>query len=262
MAATLSNSPLTRPTFYAAPMTNDELMSTACPLIGGLGAAFYFAGPTLRKGTELGLDPVQFYVMGRGGVLGDVEAVSVHSAFGYFNPAMVESAWNAGRAVIAPRDAARAHFASAAEHGRAHYAGVEGLDAFVEAAGAVNDAADPSGLALYAGYAAEPLADDAPARAQQLMTVLRELRGSAHLVALRCVGVDTRTAHFVKRPNDVALFGWSAADAPEITDATHAAMAEAEALTDRMVAPAYSVLDESGAAALIAGLHAIHAASA
>ena len=79
----------------------------------------------------------------------------------------------------------------------------------------------------------------------QLLAVLREFRGSAHLVALRAVGVESKTAHFVKRPNDIKMFGWREADAPEITDATHAAMAEAEALTDRIVAPAYAVLDDA-----------------
>ena len=36
-----------------------------------------------------------------GGVLGDVEPVVVASAFGYFNPEVVDALWNAGRAMVA-----------------------------------------------------------------------------------------------------------------------------------------------------------------
>ena len=73
-------------------MTNDEFVSTACPIISVCGSAFYFAPSTLAIGADLGLDGVGFYVMGRGGVLGDVEPRVVSAAFGYFNPALVVGA--------------------------------------------------------------------------------------------------------------------------------------------------------------------------
>ncbi|MEO7397004.1 MAG: hypothetical protein ABIW84_00415, partial [Ilumatobacteraceae bacterium] len=181
-------------------MTNDELIEAACPIIRDTGWAFYFAPATLARGTELGLDFVQFYVMGRGGVLGDVEANAVWSAFGYFNPTLIAGAWKAGREIVAPRAAGREYMECCANHGREMLSSVENLDAFVAAAEAVNDAADSTGLALYAAISAEPLAADAPARAMQLLTVLREFRGSAHLLALRATGVDSKTAHFISRP--------------------------------------------------------------
>ena len=183
----------------------------------------------------------------------------MRSAFGYFNPAVIEKAWNAGRELIAPRDAGREYMACCALHGRNRLSDIDGLDSFVAAAGAVNDAADPTGLALYAGFKAEPLVDDVPGRAMQLLAMLREFRGSAHLVALRAVGVESKMAHFVKRPNEIKTFGWTAADAPEITDATHAAMREAEALTNRIVTPAYAVLDEAQRRDLVDVLGRIHA---
>ncbi len=241
-------------------MTTDDLISTACPIIRDTGWAFYFAPATIARGAELGLDPLQTYILGRGGVLGDVEAGVVSAAFGYFNPAFLGATWNAARANCAPRVAGRAFMECCAAHGREKLADVPGLEAFVAAAGKVNDAADPDGLALYAGVRAEPLVDDAPGRAMQLVTVLRELRGSAHLVALRAVGLASKTAHFAKRPGDVRMFGWSEADAPEITDETHRLLADAEAITDLIVRPAYAVLDDTEAAALVAGLQGIQAA--
>ncbi len=241
-------------------MGNDELMAVACPIIRDTGWAFYFAPATLARGKELGLGGLQFYVLGRGGVLGDVEPSVIASAFGYFNPATIDSLWTSGCASVSPRAAGRAYMQCCATHGRDKLARVPGLDAFVAAAEAVNDAADRSALALYAGVAAEPLADDAPARAMQLVTVLREFRGSAHLVALRAVGLDNKAAQFMKRPGDATMFGWTDADAPEITDQMSVLLDQAELLTDRIVGPAYAVLGDAAQIAFVDGLQAIQAA--
>ena len=88
----------------------------------------------------------------------------------------------------------------------------------------------------------------------QLVTVLRELRGSAHLVAVRVAGLDDRTAHFLTRPNDGAMFGWGPEDAPVTTDEDRARLVRAESITDDLTRPAYAVLDESGQTALLRGL--------
>src|SRR5664279_6361245 len=241
-------------------MNTQELIDQACPLIRDLGWAYFFVPETEAKGKELGLDIVQFYVLGRGGVLGDVEASVVSSAFGYFNPSMIQQMWDSASKVVEPRDAGRAYFECAAELGRRRFAGLDGVEGFADAAGAVNEAADPTGLPLYAGFRAEPLVDDAPGRAMQLLSVLREFRGSAHLLAVRAEGIDARTAHLIKRPNDAELFGWSADDLLEITPEDREALDRAEVLTDSIVRAAYAALDDAGAEALLAGLHQIVAA--
>jgi len=79
---------------------------------------------------------------------------------------------------------------------------------------------------------------------------------------LRASGLDAKTAHHIHRPNDGALFGWSDDDAPTITAGDRALWAAAEELTDRLVLPAYSVLDEAGRQALVAGLEAMENALA
>jgi hypothetical protein len=238
----------------------EALVTHVCPKIRDLGWAFYFAPSTLEVGKDLGLDGFRFYYIGRGGVLGDVEPRVVSSAFGYFNPSLVADMWTSSCQVVAPRVAGRAFVEAAADYGRAQFTGLEGLEAFVDAADAVNGAADPVGLALYAAASAEALATDAPGRSMQLLAVLRELRGSAHLVALRACGLDDKRAQFIKRPGDAAMFGWTdPADHPQITDADRAKWDAAEALTDELVLPAYAVLDAAGRAALAAGVDAIEA---
>jgi hypothetical protein len=237
-------------------MNPDDLVHAACPPIAKLGSAFYFQPETLAKGKEHGIDGFRFYMLGRGGVLGDVESPVIASAFGYFHPAMIERLWTSARQKMSPRDAGRLYLECCRDFGRSRLSEIPDLDAFCAAADAINTAADPAGLALYAGVSSEPLPDDLPARAMQLITVLREFRGSAHLAAVIASGVAPRVAHYLKRPNDYATFGWGD-EPPVVTDEDRANYESAEALTDRMVRSAYSAVDESGANALVAGLTAI-----
>lgn len=241
-------------------MTSSELVQAVCPKIAAHGSAHYFDPETVARGKEIGLDVFGFYLLGRGGVLGDVEWPVVHSAFGYFNPDVVRDMWNAGREKMAPRDAGRAYIECCQELGRRRLSDVDGLETFCNAAEQVNDAAEVPGLSLYAAIAAEPLATDLPARAMQLVAVLREFRGSAHLLAVVASGLRPIEAHYLQSPDFWAMFGWADADIPEVTDDHRRRLEAAEALTDRLVLPAYSVLDAEGAAALVAGMEAIAAA--
>jgi len=241
-------------------MTPDELLRTACPTIGTLGSAFYFIPETAAKGKEHGLDAFRLYFLGRGGVLGDTSAAVVASAFGYFNPDLVAKMWDSGKAKTSPTAAAATYWEACADLGRAKLADVDGLAEFVHAAEQVIAAGNPSGLPLYAGIRQMPLVDDLPGRAMQVIAVLRELRGSAHLVAVRSIGLADTHAHFIKRPDMVEGFGWTPADAAAVTDEDRASLQQAEAVTDRIVAPAFAALDEAGQQALLDGLAGIQAA--
>ena len=81
-------------------------------------------------------------------------------------------------------------------------------------------------------------------------------------VRVRVAAREPRTAHFIARPDDGAMFGWGEDEVPSITDADRAGMVEAEALTTRIVTPAYAALDDDQAAALLAGLDAMEGALA
>jgi hypothetical protein len=240
-------------------MDTQKLLDEACPVISDNGWAFYFAPTTIARGERLGLDAFGFYFLGRGGVLGDVEAAVVSSAFGYFNPLVLASMWDAARAKLDPRTAAREYIEAAHEFGREKLSGIDELGSFVDAASQVVDFArsHAQGLTLFAGVAAEPVPGDAPAAAMHQLMVLRELRGSAHLVAIVAQQLDPRTAHFIRRPEMYTVFGWSDDDKPEVTDVEIASLKAADELTDAIIAPAYAVLDDEGAAGLLGGLRAI-----
>lgn len=233
-------------------------LSALAATFGDIGSTFYFRPATLAVGKEHGIDGYRFYFLGRGGVLGDVEPAVALSAFGYFEPNLFASMWNSAKAILPPREAARLYHGCNHDLGRATLGDVPGIEAFCDAAAAVNAAIDPAGLALYAGIAAEPVPEDPPARALHLAMCLREARGSMHLVALVASGVPTRLAHQIRRPDDVTLFGWSE---PVIaSDDDRARWEAAEELTNTLLAPSFDVLDDKGERALLEGAAAIHAA--
>jgi hypothetical protein len=241
----------------------NALVSRVSEPINHLGSAFYFTPETVAAGRTMGLDGFRFYFLGRGGVLGDVEWPVVLAAFGYFRPALVEKMWTTAKARVPARDAARAYLECARDFGRERFAALDALDAFCGAAETVVDAAmvDPSGLALFAGLAAESRPPDLPARAMQLVATLRELRGSAHLLAVVATGLTTPVAHRIRRPDALEMFGWGPDDVRAPTPDDEALLAAAEEHTDRLIAPAYATLDAAGAAALVAGVDALVAAA-
>ncbi|MBU6202202.1 MAG: hypothetical protein KJS90_09455, partial [Acidobacteria bacterium] len=70
-------------------------------------------------------------------------------------------------------------------------------------------------------------------------------------------GLTSKQAHFLKRPGDVKMFGWSEDDTPAMPVDAVARMELAERITDDIVAPAFAVLDGDGRRALADGVNAI-----
>ena len=227
-------------------MNTDELIAAAAPKLYNLGGAFYFDPKTLAVGKEHNLDGFRFYFLGRGGVMGDVEPGVVLSAFGYFAPGLVQRIWSSGRERIEPRAAAELYYECCRAFGRDRLGAVKNLDTFCSAAEGIVSATDQAALTLFAGIAAVPLPDDLPGRAMQLMAVLRELRGSAHLAAVRAAGLRAEIAHYLRRPNDYTSFGWGET-APDVTDDDRARLDRAEAITNDMVRPAFATVDAATA---------------
>jgi hypothetical protein len=244
--------------------TTSEYVQSASARISTLGAAFYFVLETVAVGKEHGLDGFRFYVLGRGGVLGDVEPPVIGSAFGYWNPALIEKIWTSAkeRADLSPRECGRLYLECSADFGRQTFADVPGLQAFCDAAQKIHESTNVAGLSLYAGYVAEPLARDLPGRAMQLVTILREFMGSAHLVAVLAVGLEPKVAHGVRRPEMWESFGYGDEPVPADTEEVRSLLAEADALTQRLITPAYAVLSDAEREALQTGLDALAAAAA
>lgn len=233
-------------------MDATEVIAATSPVFAVHGAVWYFTPATLAAGREVGLDGMRFYLCGRGGVLGDVDWRVVAAAFGYFHPAVVARLWTTARERCDVATAVAAHLGACAAWGRERYGEVAGTDAFCGAAGRLVEAAaaDLGGLPLFAGYAAQPLPDDAPGRAAVLVATLRELRGSAHLAAVVASGLPTAVAHAIRRPDDLATFGWRGDEAPVPTDEDRRRLAEADRMTDEALLRAFRQLPDDDLATL------------
>lgn len=238
-----------------------ETVQTVSPIFATAGAAWYFLPETLAAGKDVGLDGLRFYFMGRGGTLGEVDWRTVASAFGYFKPALIERMWTTGQERCPVAKARDAHLGACAQFGRSRLAGVD-LAGFCEAAETVVAAAcqDPGALPLFAAYAAQPLPEDEPARAIQLIATLRELRGSLHLACVAATGLPTAVAHAIRRPSDVETFGWAKGEIPEPTDEDRRKLGEADRMTDQALTRHYEGLSPQASADLVAGARAVEAA--
>jgi hypothetical protein len=238
-------------------MTPLEIVQQTSPIINQAGNRFYFDAATMARGKDLGLDGFRFYFLGRGGVLGDVEPAVVVASFGYFSPGVVELMWDSAKQILAPRDAAREYLACADRFGIAQLDGIDALDGFNDAAETIVGSVDRSALPLFAGIAAEPLPDHPAARAYRNICVLRELRGSVHLLAIVATGVSPLVAHAIRRPDDVTSFGWESA--PDISDDDRARLETADELTDRLLVPSVEALTEAQRTAFVDGVDVIGA---
>ncbi|HSP29975.1 MAG TPA: hypothetical protein VLN74_15595 [Ilumatobacteraceae bacterium] len=238
-------------------MTPLDILQLTSPILNEAGNRFYFHPDTLATGKELGLDGFRFYFLGRGGVLGDVEPAVVVAAFGYFSPGVVEAIWSSAKQIMAPREAARAYLGCADRLGIERLDGLDGLDGFNDAAEAMVAAVDRSALPLFAGVAAEPLPDHPAARAYRNVVILRELRGSVHLLSIVATGVSPSVAHAIRRPGDVATFGWE--PGPDVSDDDRARLGVADELTDRLLVPAIETLTDAQRDAFVTGVELIGA---
>ena len=97
---------------------------------------------------------------------------------------------------------------------------------------------------------------DLPAAAMHHTMVLRELRGSVHLLANTACGLETRHAHGIKRPDAFKMFGYEAEI--EVTEDDRAKWLRAEQLTDEILVPAYDRMTTEQAKCFIAGIDAMH----
>lgn len=192
-------------------MNTSTATSEVGAAVGEAGGIFMLHPETFGGSIAAGYaNPLAGYVAGRGGVLGEATGATVAAVFAIFEPAMTASLWQEGVAVRGAAGAAAVYWEQLAQFARKYLAGADGLDRIAELGEKVIAAAPGLRLPLFDGWRAMPLADDAPARAAQVMFVLRELRGDVHLNLLSASGVTPVEAHMLGHDeNYTRMFGWS-----------------------------------------------------
>lgn len=224
-------------------MSNADLIdtvATAGAAIEQAVAVFMLHPETYGGSVAAGYqNPLAGYVAGRGGVLGEATGATVSAVFAVFEPVGLAAMWDEGVAVHGAARASEIYWDQTAEFGRKYLSGAEGLDR-IAALGEKLIASTPiTALPLFAGWRAMPLAEDAPARALQVMFVLRELRAGLHFNALSLSGLTPVEAHMLnKGPGYTAMFGWPEpfADGADKKDG----YAEIEQATNRRIANIFS----------------------
>jgi len=223
-------------------MTPQDAAEATAAAIAKVGSHFMLDGATYVRGAELGFEGMDFYVAGRGGALGAVDAEVVAAAFVFFNAEAVRTGWEQAGRVMPPHTAAREFAACAAAWGEAYLP--DDLDAvrLAALAGKVIAAASPAAVPLFAAWRAMAVPSEPKAAALHQMNVLRELRGGLHGVAVLGSGLDPLEAVMVSSPGMAPVFGW-VEPYPE-ADPHRARWAEAQTLTDRLMAAPLAVLDD------------------
>lgn len=243
-------------------MTPEATARATAQAIGDLGGGYMLDGATYAKGAELGFSGVDFYVLGRGGVLGDTTAEVVAAAFIFWNPDQVATQWELGRKAMAPGAAAREWVEVCHAYGEANLPDLDGLERLGDLCLKVTEAASPACAPLFAGWRAVhevPGPDRPKARVQHLLNALRELRGGLHGGAVLASGLSPVDAVAFRAPGMSPVFGWDPEALPDATTVEER-WRIAEAGTDAAMGRVLSVLDEAERAELSELANALHAA--
>jgi hypothetical protein len=202
--------------------------------IHDIGTAIYLSPETFALAAEWGWsNPFAFYFAGRGGMLGDVPADVVYSAFGWFAPEAVKAMYEEGADVAGSAEAARRMAEAHGIWGAKHLGDIQGLPEIVKATEELVDGLEGSALPLFVGWRSAARADDDAGRLAQLLQILREWRGGLHLVATTAVGLSPIEAILTNEGQGQAkFFGWSE-PFPDCGDITYK-HDEAEEMTDRL----------------------------
>ncbi|MFI6477289.1 hypothetical protein ACIBH1_05110 [Nonomuraea sp. NPDC050663] len=236
--------------------------------IGVLGGGFMISREAKAICEQYELGPRELYFRGRCGVIGETHADVIMSIAHYFPADHVVPNWEGGRKI--PVEQAVALYAGICQDwGRRRLGGLDGCARIAALLERVVEAASPLAAPLFAGWRAVPLADDAPARAAQLLHVVRELRGGLHTAAVIASGLTPLEAT-LSADHSGTPFGNSTGEMmakffewpepyPTITPEVLERRREVEERTDDLMAPSFEVLTETERDELIELLRLGHA---
>ncbi|GAA3742100.1 SCO6745 family protein [Salinactinospora qingdaonensis] len=242
---------------------NDTLsfVRAACPVVHRIGGAWFFTEDVAREGAKVGVtDRFALYAAGRGGVLGDCHPDVVASAFAFFPPQLVAAKYREGIAATPPMECARAYAAGLAAWGDRLLGDLPGVERLADFGRRIADSVRPMGLPLFAGWRALPAPSGPGGAAALALQVLRELRGDLHIHAVVAKELTPLEAILGKDGPERARELSYPEPYPPIEDFVDRREA-AEDLTDRLVAPAYAVLDATERSDFLSLLRAAEAAT-
>ncbi len=225
-------------------MNTDTLADTIAHPIQVVGMSFYFDPLTGVRARENGVNIVEFYGLGRGGTLGDVDEATVVDAFYFFHPRFLNRAWTMAKEKADPVTIAANYLQAAYEFADRTFGGIETtvLANFAAAAQKVASRVDHGRHHLVDGYKQYAVPVE-PAHAAYLGSiVMRELRGCVHIDAVNEMGISAVEACYVEDPSIFTLHGYTQDEAPVLTAETEAKKQGAEEITSATMAEYFTVL--------------------
>ena len=236
-------------------MNADELSAITAEPIQVLGMSFYFDPLTGERGKGHGLNIYEYYGLGRGGTLGDVDTNDVYEVFTFFDQKTIDFLWGRAKTKADPVAIAADYVEAAYAFADRTFGGVDiaVLSRFGIAARKVVDATPSGESPLVDGYKKFP-APANPVHAAYLGTILlRELRGGVHIHAVKKAGLDPVAACYLQDPNVFTMHGYSEDQAPTVTPELEAKKVRAEEITSEMMGQYFSILSDTEREALAEG---------
>ncbi|MEA5361761.1 hypothetical protein VA596_19630 [Amycolatopsis sp., V23-08] len=164
------------------------------PVVQVLGGKFMTSPELAAVESEVGLPPRSLYVRGRSAVLGDVPPHVAAELFGIFPHWLFDYVLPPAQEALDAVAAVRAYAESSARWSRVNLSAVSEPGRLADLLFRVVDAADASGLALFAGWRRAQRPEGDVERLGFALMVFRELRGGLHFAALRAVGLSVPEA--------------------------------------------------------------------
>ncbi len=241
-------------------MTPEQVATASKPAVLALGEAYNRCPTTLRRARLLGISGWAFYITGRAGALGEVRAETVAAAIGFIAPDAVADGWDAAARTVRPSEVAAASLGECCRWGEERLAALPHVDRLAVLLEGAVAAADASGMPLFAAWRAMPSPARTPgARVAVGLRLLREHFTGAHLVAVRASGMTPLEAVLAgpEGESGAVACGWPP-PYPPVGPLVRRRL-WAEAVTDRLVAPAFAALGPAEGAELIELLAATQA---
>ena len=241
-------------------MNSTELSERTADPIQLIGMSFYFVPSTVERAKDHGLNVFEFYGLGRGGVLGDVDFDRVFDAFTFFSPSAMDMLWSKSREKADPVQIAGAHLLAAYAFADDTFGAIDAgvLAKFASAAFKVLGAVPIGRHALVDGYRTFDV-PSSPVHAAYLGAILlRELRGGVHIEAVHEVGISAAEAAYLQDPFIFKLHGYAEDEAPTVTPELEAKKKHAEEITSAAVATFLDVLSDEDRQALYDGTIAMN----
>lgn len=228
-------------------MNSYDLETTIAGPVQVLGMSFYFDPGTVAAASEFDMNVFEYYGVGRGGVLGNVNGAVVGEAFWFFHPNTVDALWKTGVAKGEPVAVASSHLKAAYAWADRTFGDVPEsvMRGYADAARKAIDAVPGDKYALFDGYRKFPVPESAVHAAYLATILFRELRGGIHIDTTREFKIEPHEACFIGSEMIYKLHGYSDAEAPERTEELVMRMAEAEELTTATMANYLDILNDA-----------------